>query len=47
MLFALNHVYGTKKFPTDENNYIIGKALLKAVAVHQPIQQTIGHHNPE
>jgi hypothetical protein len=37
---------GTEKLLTDENNYIIGKALHKTVAVPQPIQQTIGHHIP-
>jgi hypothetical protein len=35
---------GTEKFPTDENNYIIGTALHKTIAVPQLIQQTIPHH---
>jgi hypothetical protein len=45
MPFALNHkMVPTEKFPTDEDNYIIGKALHKTVAVPQLIQQTIRHH---
>jgi hypothetical protein len=35
---------GTEKFSSDVNNYIIGEALHTAVAVPQPIQQTIRHH---
>jgi hypothetical protein len=38
---------GTEKYPTDENDYIIGKALHELIAVPQPIQQTIILHIPE
>jgi hypothetical protein len=38
---------GTKKFPTDENNNIIRKALQKTVAAPQLIQQTIDHNISE
>jgi hypothetical protein len=37
----------TEKFPSDDNNYIIGKTMHKTFAVPPPIQQTIGHHIPK